>query len=303
MTVLADRILQALKDQENARPRSQQLHLGPSELGGCREYIRNVMAGTPVQPSDEWPAAAVVGTLVGDHVEAVAAQYLGATTQRPITTMLPNGLLVSGTADIIMEDENIVADGKTKDGFAGVERYGPSLENIIQVSIYALGCVQNGYLKEGATGILLYIDRSGDRQDVLEVVLDWETMMRHIDLVCARLDEVLDAQEHVDQGEVEWARGLRDKTPPFCYSEKVMCPFRDLCWKGSEWVPDAVIEDPSTLEAVARFVAAREVEKNAADVKRDMREQLIGVSGVTPDGWAVTWPGTGRALYVTKVKG
>jgi hypothetical protein len=302
MTVLADRMLQALKDHENARPRSQQLTLGPSELGGCREYIRNVMAGTPVQTNDEWPAAAVIGTVMGEFMEAIAEQYLGAATQKSITTMLPNGLLVTGTADMIFESENMLADGKTKDGFAGVARYGPSLENLIQVSIYALGCVQNGYLTEGARAVLLYMDRSGDQQVLLEHVLTWDEILQNIDLVVARLEDVLDAQEHVDAGEVEWARALRDKTPPFCYSEKVMCPFRDLCWKGSEWQPDEVITDPQVIEAVARYAAARDEEKVQADLKKDLRDSLLGVTGVTPDGWAVTWPGTGRALYVTKVR-
>lgn len=300
--MLADRMLQALKDHENARPRSQQLHMGPSELGGCREYIRNVMVGTPYEPDDEWPAAAVIGTVIGEFVESVAAEYLGAVTQRPITTMLPNGLLVSGTADMIWPEENLLADGKTKDGFASVDRYGPSLENCIQVSIYTLGCVQNGYLQEGARGVLLYVDRSGDKQTLREVVLTWDEMMRYIDLVCVRLDEVMLAQEHIDAGEVEWGRALRDKTPPFCYSEKVMCPFRELCWKGSEWVPDEVIDDPMILLAVERFVEAREAEKRATEIKRDMRDLLLGVGGITPEGWAVTWPGQGKALYVTKVR-
>ena len=301
-TLVADRMLQALKDSEFSRERSLQLTLGPSELGGCREYIRNVMVGTPVQKSDEWPAAAVVGTLIGEHLEAVAEKYLGATTQRAITTMLPNGLLVSGHADIIFESENILVDGKSKDGFAGVDRYGPSFENVAQVSIYTLGCVQNGYLAEGATAVLLYVDRSGDMQVLREHIIEWPEIQRTIDTVVARIDDILVAQEHIDEGEVEWARALRDKTPPFCYSEKVMCPFRDLCWKGSEWVPDEVITDPDTLEAVARYVAARDQGKVVEDLKRDARDQLLGVTGKTPDGYAVTWPGTGRALYVTQVK-
>jgi hypothetical protein len=300
-TVLADRMLQALKDEENAKPRNLQMSLGPSELGGCREFIRNVMIDAPRQASDEWPAAAVVGTLLGDWIEHVAETRLGATTQRPITTMLPNGLMVSGTADMIFEEENMLADGKSKDGFAGVTRYGPSMENLIQVSIYVLGCIQNGYLKEGATAVLLYVDRSGNEQKLVEHVLSWADILQNIDLVVSRLNDVVEAQEHIDQGEVEWARALRDKTPPFCYSEKVMCPFRDLCWKGSEWVPDEEITDPFLIQSVARYVEARDLEKQAADLKRDMRDNLLGANGKTPDGWAVTWPGTGRALYVTKV--
>jgi len=299
--MLSDDLLAALVAHENARPRSQQLRLGPSELGGCREYIRNVMVGAPVQPNDEWPTAAVVGTLVGDHLETVAAEYLGAVTQVPITATLPNGLTVSGTADIVIPDRNQVADVKSKDGLAGVRRDGPSLENCAQVSIYALGLVQAGLLSEGATGSLLYVDRSGIEQTIYEVTLDWDRIMYFIDVVESRLDDVLTAQEHIDQGDVEYARALRDKTPPFCYSPRVMCPFRDLCWEGSEWVPHEQITDEETIRAVDEYVKVRD-EANGADVRRrELREQLRGVSGVTPSGYSVNWA-TPNTLYVTKVR-
>ena len=88
---LADRFLRALKDFENAKPRKKQVRLGPSELGGCREYIRNVMIDSPMQEADEWPTAAVVGTLLGTHLESVAAEYMGAVTEVPVTATLPNG--------------------------------------------------------------------------------------------------------------------------------------------------------------------------------------------------------------------
>lgn len=299
---LASDILAALVRTEQEKPRNQQLTLGPSDMGGCREYIRNVLAGTPIQGNAEWPTAAVVGTLVGDYVEAACRTYLDAQTQKSITTMLPNGLIITGTADIIFPGRNALADCKTKDGLADVQRYGPSLENNVQVSIYTLGCVQNGYLEEGATAHLIYIDRAGNEQTIYEVVLTWEDIQGYIDICVDRLNDVLDAQEHVDAGDLEWARALRDKTPPFCYSEKVMCPFRDLCWEGSEWVPDEKIEDPAIIEVVARFVAARDDEKRAANVRAQARQALIGVTGITPDGYSVTWPGDGRALYVTKVR-
>lgn len=301
--MLAELVLEAMVEHEQEKPRSQQLRLGPSELGGCREYIRNVIAGTPQQTSDEWPAAAVMGTLWGDYVEGVVGDKLGAVTQVPVTTTLPNGLIVSGTADMVFVEKNMLADGKTKDGLAGVRRDGASLENKVQVSIYVLGLVQMGVLSEGATAVLLYCDRSGEEQELFEVVVTWDEIEYYIQVVCDRLDDVLTAQEHIDDGEVEWARALRDKTPPFCYSERVMCPFRDLCWKGSEWVPDEVITDEEVLRVIAEFVQARSDVADAMGRKDHYRAGLIGVSGRTPDGYSVTWPGDGRALYVTKTRG
>lgn len=303
MNKLSDDILAAMVKVEQSKPRNTQVKLGPSDLGGCREYMRNVMIGTPMQDGGEvWPAAAVMGTLAGDYMEQAVAEHMGARVQVPVTTQLPNGILVSGTADMIFEDRNALADCKTKDGLADIQRYGAKMDNLIQVSVYTLGCVQAGYLTEGATAHLIYLDRSGNEQTLYEIVLTWEEILMYIDQCVDRLDEVVQAQEHIDAGEVEWARALRDKTPPFCYNEKVLCPFRDLCWEGSEWVPDDTISDPQTIEDVARYAAARQEKAEAASVMENYRERLIGVAGVTPDGWSVTWPANGRALYVTKVR-
>jgi hypothetical protein len=299
--MLSDELLDALVHHEAERPRSRQLTLGPSELGGCREYIRNVMVGAPIQGNSEWPTAAVVGTLLGDHVEAVAREYLGAVTQLPVTTTLPNGLVVSGTADIVLPERNLLADVKTKVGLSEVRKDGPSLENCVQVSIYVLGLVQMGVLTEGASASLLYIDRGGTEQLLYEVTLDWERIEYFIGVVVDRIADVLDAQEHIDKGEVEWGRALRDKTPPFCYSPRVMCPFRDLCWEGSEWVPDETIDDLDIIEVVEAFVRVRDEYNSAAADRMQLRERLRGVSGKTPSGYSVNWA-TENTLYVTKVK-
>jgi hypothetical protein len=299
---LSEDLLAAMVKKEQSRPRHQQLTLGPSELGGCREYIRNVLAGAPQQADSGWPAAAAVGTLLGDYMEEAASEYMDAVTQVEVTTVLPNGLTVSGHADMVFPERNTLADAKSKDGFANVKSEGPSLENCIQVSIYTVGLVQAGVLTAGAEAVLVYVDRSGENQHLLEVVLSWDEIMNYIDVCVDRLNDVLEAQEHIDAGEVEWARVLRDKTPPFCYSERVMCPFRDLCWEGSEWVPNEHITDPEMVETVARYVAAREQERDAKDEKAWLKQKLRGTTGLTPDGYSVTWPDGERALYVTRVK-
>lgn len=301
---LKDRILRALIDAENAKPRNQQVQLGPSELGSCREYVRNVMVGTPQQPSEMWPTAAVVGTLVGWHMENVCAEHMGALTEVQVTTTLPNGVKVSGHADIVLAEENAVVDAKTKNELHEVLREGASLDNKVQVSVYTLGLVQSGVLTEGASAHLIYVDRSGMQQFLHEEIIEWDDILGYVDLCVQRMDEVLEAQNHIDQGEVEYARDLRDKTPPWCYSERVQCPFRDLCWKGSEWVPNELIEDPDIIALVDKYAVARDVMNATTTVKKELREALRGVSGLTPSGWAVTWSGTEKspALYVTKVK-
>lgn len=304
MALKAD-ILQALIDYENAKPRNKQVRLGPSELGGCREYIRNVMVGTPMQDNgDVWPTAAVMGTLMGAHMEDVLADQWGALTEVEVVATLPNGIKVKGHADIVDPKRNVVIDAKTKDGLDEVLKEGASLDNRVQVSVYTLGLVQSGVLTEGATAHLVYVDRSGRQQFLHEVVLDWTQIGEYVQVAVDRMEQVLDAQDHIDQGEVEWAHGLRDKTPPFCYSERVLCPFRDACWKGSEWVPNETISDPDIIALVHKFVEARDASRTSEVLRKQYRQSLMGVTGVTPDGWSVTWSGTDKTpmLYVTKVK-
>lgn len=301
---LAERILAALIAHENDKPRSKQVRLGPSELGGCREYMRNVLVGTPMQDNgDVWPTAAVVGTLIGAYMESVLAERMGARTEVPVTTTLPNGLKIAGHADIVLVEDNAVVDCKSKDQFATLNREGPSLDNLIQVSVYTLGLAQAGILQPGATAHLIYVDRSGNNQTLVEVELAWETILDFVDKAVTRTGEVLEAQEMIDQGMLSEAHHLRDKTPSFCFSEKVLCPFRDACWKGSEWKPREVIEDEDVLRDIRLFIEARDEQNESTQRRKEYRGRLEGVSGITPDGWSVTWSeGKTPMLYVTRVK-
>lgn len=303
---LADEILQAFKDHENSRPRSQQITLGPSEFGGCREYLRNVMVGSEKKPNDEWPAAAAVGTLFGDYAETIVGERLDAVTQVPVTTTLPNGITVSGHGDAVFPERNLVVDFKSKDGLESAQRGGPSLEHKIQLSIYMLGLTQAGILTEGATGHLIYGDRAGNQQFLHEEVITWEQSQAYIETCVSRIDDVLYAQEQIDAGDPTFSHQLRDKTPSFCFSKKVMCPFRDLCWQGSEWKPDEATDDPDAIEAVHDYVEARAEGQAAISRQKKARarlESLMADGGMTPDGTSVVWSETGRgtSLYVTDV--
>lgn len=152
----------------------------------------------------------------------------------------------------------------------------------------------------------MYVDRSGEEQTLREHVLTWDEINYYVGVCVDRLSDVIQAQEKIDAGEVEWARSLRDQVPSFCYSPKVMCPFRDLCWKGpdSEWYPTAhVIEDEDSRRNVAKFIQARDLFRTAEAYRKEAREELRQVEGLyVEDGneWSVHWER--GALYVTPVK-
>lgn len=304
--VLANYLNQVVTDWDNNRPRSQQVTLGPSELGGCREYIRATVMNDPGLPETGFKAAAFMGTAIGDLVERVFGEILGAITQREITTYLPRTkVTVAGSADAIIPPQVVeipdspvkviltsgfVLDVKSKDGIAEIERYGASIENLVQISAYLVGAVDAGLLSKSSYGVLLYLDRSGSTKRFATVTIDYDEASRWIDLAEERL---MDVQEVIAKGSPEedrWA--LRDKSPAWCFA--IQCPFRENCWGGSEHRPTGKIVHPDDLEAVARYVRGRDLEKEGAELKAAANKSLAGVVGITPDGTTVSWTGTGR---------
>lgn len=285
----AAEVLSWVIEDQNNKPRSLQRGIGPSELGGCRERLRATWQGDPEEPDPNWHVAAHVGTVMGDDLERIF-KAKGALTQVSVTTVLPEtGLEVSGHADVVWPDLNRLGDLKSKDGLAGVRYEGVSLEYGIQLGVYALGLVQQGVLKEGADAVLLYYDRAGNDLEFAAAVISWEALMRFVAIAEMRLQQVVEAQSALDLGDLAPLHDLRDKPPSFCFSPKVMCPFRTACWSGSEYDPSTVIDDEEIMASAARYKAGRDMEKQGATMKREARGELSGITGTLKDGTRVGW--------------
>lgn len=302
----ADWLLSAVEEESASRPRTLQKTLGPSSVGGCREFIRATVAGDPGIP--ERPRgidAAWVGTVGGDALEEIFARRLGAKVQVPFRVTLPRtGLVVVGSGDAVFVDKNMVIDLKSKDGFTEVEKDGASLENLVQLSVYILAGVQMGLLTEGAEGRLVYWDRRGVDKVLKALVLTYDAALRFIDIAETRLLEVQDVIERGSPEEARW--GLRDKSPSLCHYTQ--CPFRAACWGDSEHRPTGAIEGEDEIALVTAYIRARAEEKGATAWKASAKEDLRPIAGgITPkieaegvpenDGWIVTW--RGNTLNVT----
>lgn len=296
---LAEFLLDVVQTWDNTRPRSLQLTLGPSELGGCREYIRAVVANDPGLPETGFKAAAFMGTAVGDLIERVFGESLQAITQFEITTFLSrSGITVAGSSDAIIPagvleiaPDGLIIDVKSKDGIATPEKYGASLENMIQLATYLVGAVQMGVLTADAKACLLYADRGGNDKRFATVTIDHDEALRWVDLAEDRLQDVQDVLDRGSQEEDRWR--LRDKDPnQWCFA--VQCPFRENCWGGSDFRPTAEITHPDVIEQVNRYKEAMAEEKAVASRKADARKGLVGVTGIAPDRTTVTWTRTGR---------
>jgi hypothetical protein len=302
-------LLDAVLEAQNERPRDRQQTIGPSGLGACRERIRATMVGDPGVDPVGWKLAAWVGTVGGDALEALFAERLGAIVQKPVLTVLPRTKLkVAGHTDAVFADKNVVTDLKSKDGFENLDRATETdiFENLVQISVYTLGLIQDGTLRPGASARLVYWDRSGNTPHFVVIPITHEGVMRYVDIAEQRLLEVIAAQDRLEAGDLEARHALRDKSPSYCFSQKVQCPFRYACWEGSEWMPDGKIEHQDDLANVAAYIEARQGKTDNEAVQKKLRDKLRGVQGTTPDGWVVSWTGlkedgSGGRLDVRKV--
>lgn len=143
-TVLEQRMLEAVIADRNDQPRSKQLQVGPSEVGGCRELLRAGLfeSETVAEPETAWATAAHAGTVFGADLERIFGQRLGALEQQRITaTFGMLGIQISGGADVLFVDGDIIGDLKSNADIGGLlydlKRDAAAIDTLI--SIYREG--------------------------------------------------------------------------------------------------------------------------------------------------------------------
>lgn len=300
---LEAKLLEAVIADSRERPRSLQRTVGPSEIGGCRALLRSKIFddGSTDAPEEHWALAAFAGTVMGDALEDIFGKRLDAVTQQRITTHLEGlGVSISGAMDMIFVQDNMLVDLKSTAAIGSVQYEGPKLAYYIQVALYVWGAVQAGVLTEGATARIVYFDRTGNYQQFMAVIVEWDAICNFVELAEDRLRDVLAAQDALEAGDPSAAHALRDFTPSFCFSAKVECPQRFVCWGGSEWAPQEIITDPNHIAAMHRYVEGRRQEQVGKAMKDMAREELIGVEGTAEDGMMVGWNKNRISVVATK---
>lgn len=143
-TDLEQKMLAAVIADRNDQPRSKQLQVGPSEVGGCRELLRAGLfeSETVAEPETAWATAAHAGTVFGADLERIFGQRLGALEQQRITaTFGMLGIQISGGADVLFVDGDIIGDLKSNADIGGLlydlKRDAAAIETLI--SIYREG--------------------------------------------------------------------------------------------------------------------------------------------------------------------
>jgi len=245
--------------------------LGPSDIGFCRQKALLMLKGTDQSDSTSI-AAAQVGTAIHAYVAEALRQFFPnwiVDAQR-VTAVLPSGVEISGTPDIIAPDYNAIIDVKTVDGFSWVRREGTSQNHKFQRHLYAIGAMQAGLLDSGKTVYVgnLYIDRSGKEEEPYFVIEEFDITLT--DEIDSWIGDVMYAAKNGEDAS-------RDIPAPVC--EKI-CSFYSECRGGLPTLEGGEsIEDADRVAALRLYIEARDLEKQAASDKRAAQAILYGTNG------------------------
>lgn len=258
---------------------AQGKRFGPSDIGGCREYVRRLIADEEFTDPRKNFMAAFMGTAFGDHFEkAYLRRFPTALVQTNVTVDLDiNGFRISipGHPDIVDPDNDRIYDGKTKNGLGVVRKSNGERKHKYQLTFYAKACIDMGLLTENCTLALAYYDRAGVEQD--PVVEEWTYDPTILDEALEWLGDVIYA---LTQGE----EASKDMPRDWCYS---FCPFATAC-RGGDTDVEGLIEDEVIVTAIDFYKDALARENQAKADKAAAKDELLGASGRTKD-WVLRW--------------
>ena len=275
--------IRAYSDSSDRSIQSDRGILGPSDIGFCRQkavlMTRGVAAtdSTPIMP-------AAIGTAIHNYVEAAIKEMfpdwlVGSIDRIKVTATLPSGAEISGHPDIVIPADNTLLDLKTKDGLEWVKREGASQQNKYQRHLYILGCIQSGLLDDSKPIYVgnAFLDRSGKEELIITDTSEYDpTLTNEID---AWVTDVIYAIKNKEDAS-------RDIPAAIC--ERI-CSHFTAC-RGALEIHDGgtMIEDAETLAAIDMYVEAREISKNADQMKKEASSRLFGVNGSTGK-WQIRW--------------
>ena len=223
MSELQGFVAKMLTDFDNRRPRSNQIEIGPSSVGGCHRRLWHELAGTkPTNEGDK--LAAILGTFIHAGIESSVRASDPWGEQFELEVEVEAGGL-KGHVDCYDKINQRVIDWKTIK--KGSSRYfgKTNRQQIWQIHLYGWLLTQNGYtVKEVA---LAGIPRDGKMSDILIHIEPYNPEIA---------EEALFHLNAVKELVAEGTKPFPEKPVPFCAD---YCPFYD---------PSGEIGCPSTVK-------------------------------------------------------
>jgi hypothetical protein len=275
--------IRSYSDSSDRSVQSDNGILGPSDIGFCRQkavlMTRGVAAtdSTPIMP-------AAIGTAIHNYTEAAIKEMfptwlVGSLDKIRVTAVLPSGAEISGHPDIIIPEDNVLLDLKTKDGLAWAKREGASQSNKYQRHLYVLGAINAGLLDKAKPIYVgnAFLDRSGKEELIITDVAEYDPTLT--DEIDGWVTDVIYAVTNKEDAS-------RDLPSAVC--EKI-CSHFTACRGGMQMNDGGEqIDNPELVAAINMYVEGRDMAKEAEQMKKEASAMLYGVNGAT-NSWQVRW--------------
>ena len=310
--IAAEEVYGAIQDASNGTERSAQqqaFRLGMSNIGHCQNAAVLMIRQTP--PSDvRDKSAAFFGTVAGAAIEEqLKKTHPDWLFQSDTVFKIPSGGELGAHPDIVIpasaavskgeflanakareEDPSIprkyvqgVWDLKSKDKLDTIKKYGPSRQQVFQLTGYASSCIDAGLL-DGDQPIWLtdaYFDRSGSQHEAYSFGWWYDP---------AVLNEIDDWIHDVKYAVINEKEGSKDKPREWCWN---WCEYATLC-RGNDTDAEGLIEDPEILSTVNLYAEAQKAETAAKKLKESLKPNipadLSGTTGTHTVRWVEVGP-------------
>ena len=288
---MKDFLVQILHAKENTRARSNQVQIGPSELGGCRRKVYYRLHDQHPTNDNEMKLAAIMGTAIHAAIEN-AIELADPEGKKYLVEQEVEYGDMKAHIDLWIPETGDVVDWKTvkKTNLS----YFPSTQQRWQVQVYGYLIEKSGKGKP-TTVNLVAIPRDGDERDIkvhsepydpaiAEEALNW----------LAAVKEATSAPEP-------------ERDENYC---KFYCKYYDasgdigcvgLKKKDGSGAEDNLIADPDADKAALLYLQLGAQIKELEAQQDSLKESLAGLLGVTQSGLAINWTTVaGRKTVDTK---
>ena len=283
---MKDFLVDILHAKENSRARSNQVQIGPSELGGCRRKVYYRLHDQHPTNDNEMKLAAIMGTAIHAAIEN-AIQLADPDGKKYIVEQEVEWGDMKAHIDLWIPETGDVVDWKTvkKNNLS----YFPSTQQRWQVQVYGYLLDKSGKGKPVNVN-LVAIPRDGDERDIKVHSEPYDPSIA---------EEALRWLEEVKQAE---AAPEPERDENYC---KFYCKYYDasgvigcvgLKKKDGKEAEENLIADPDADKAALLYLQLDEQIKSLDVKKQALREQLQGIIGTTISGISINWRTTQRKV-------
>ena len=275
---MKDFLVDILHAKENSRPRSNQVQIGPSELGGCRRKVYYRLHDQHETNTNEMKLAAIMGTAIHSAIEQAIAMADPDGKKYVVEQEVEYGDM-KAHIDLWIPETGDVVDWKTvkKTNLS----YFPSTQQRWQVQVYGYLLDKSGKGKPVNVN-LVAIARDGDERDIKVHSEPYDPAIAEEAL--RWLAEVKTATE----------APAPERDESYC---KFYCKYYDASGeigcvglkKKEAGATDVVIADPDADKAALLYLQLGQQIKELEEQQNGLKESLAGLVGVTQSGLAINW--------------